>query len=246
MSCVAGQQGRGSVLSFSFFTARAPLLLFLVPFLCCSGCTTYQRARENFTEFVTPTDASIVRYHVQQYHKALQEFTTRLYAKNPKYEKDAAVRKRKMRAIFNNGPAVESVNSNKPSHEVLAAAFGPEGDEADRVYLLALGLWKSVKEAYNVRDDEMFVSGLQLSLERLQRLHRNISQVNWRLRTYKDEKGRLLFLTNAVAENGYLNMGYEVLMTQILTRIEDDIYMRGGLTEKYIFRMSTLFVSIAI
>jgi hypothetical protein len=41
-------------------------------------------------------------------------------------------------------------------------------------------------------------------------------------------------------------MGFEVLMTRILTRIEDDIFMRGGLPEKYIFRGSNIFLSIAI
>jgi hypothetical protein len=32
----------------------------------------------------------------------------------------------------------------------------------------------------------------------------------------------------------------------MLTRIEDDISMRGGLTNKYMFRMSTIFLTIAL
>ena len=88
--------------------------------------------------------------------------------------------------------------------------------------------------------------GLQILLERLERLHYNISQVNWRLKTYKDEKGHLIFLTNAADEKGYINMGYEVIMTEILTRIKDDIYLRGGLPGKYVFNMSALFLSILL
>ena len=36
------------------------------------------------------------------------------------------------------------------------------------------------------------------------------------------------------------------IMTEVLTRIQDDIYLRGGLPEKYIFDVSTLFLSILI
>ncbi|MGV1098314.1 hypothetical protein ACUUL3_02760 [Thiovibrio sp. JS02] len=212
-----------------------------------AGCGfSLDRAREGLRDFVTPTDASIIRHHVRQYHDSLYDFTSRLYAKNPRYEKDPLQRSRKLAAIFNGGPAVEYAYAARLSHEILAAAFSVDAEETDRVYLLALGLWKSIKEAYNVRDEEVLLSGLQVSLERLQRLHHNISQVNWRLKTCKDKKGELLFLTNAMGEDGYINMGYEVIMTRILTRIEDDIAMRGGLPQKYFFRMSTIFVSIAI
>ncbi len=212
-----------------------------------SGCAgSLQEAKEGLTEFITPTDTSILRHHVREHHKALKEFTTRLYAKNPKYEKDLAARKEKLAAIFLNGPPVEELYSRMLSHEILTAAFAEESVDQDRVYLLGLGLWKSVREAYNVKEDELFVTGLQLSLERLQRLHHNISQVNWRLKSYRDAEGKLLFLTNEAGENGYINMGYEVLMTKILTRLEDDIFMRGGLPEKYIFRMSTIFATVAI
>jgi hypothetical protein len=41
-------------------------------------------------------------------------------------------------------------------------------------------------------------------------------------------------------------MGYEVIMTRILTRIEDDIIMRGGLPGQYMFKMSTVFVGILL
>jgi hypothetical protein len=224
-----------------------PTILLLMIMAGLVGCTlSVDRARQNFTEFVTPTDVSMIRYHVRQMHKDLKDFTSRLYARNPKYEKDLKARKLKVDFIFRNGSSVYKLYEEKLSHETLTLAFAPESSNEDRVFLLCLGLWKSIREAYVVKDEGLFVSGLQLELQRLQRLHHNISQVNWRLKTYRDSKGQLLFLTNAVGENGYLNMGYEVIMTRILTRIEDDIFMRGGLPEKYIFKMSTLFMSIVI
>ncbi len=228
---------------FRFFAclAAAGLLFGL------AGCgSSLARAQRGLRDLVTPTDASIIRYHVRQYHQSLHEFATRLYAKNPKYEEDPAQRRRKLAAIFANGPAVEYHYSTRLSHEILAAAFQEEVLEADRVYLLALGLWKSIREAYAIREDELFLSGLQVSLEGLQRLHHNLSQVNWRLKTCRDKKGELFFRTNEAGPDGYLNMGYEVLMTSILTRIEDDVVMLGGLPQKYIFRMSTMFMGIAI
>jgi hypothetical protein len=114
------------------------------------------------------------------------------------------------------------------------------------VYLLGLGLVKSIREAYGLDERTMLLSAMQIDLGRLERLYHNLSQVNWRLKTYKDKDGRLLFLTNAAGDDGYVNMGYEVLMTEILTRIQDDIYLRGGLSEKYFFNMSTMFMSIIL
>jgi len=197
-------------------------------------------------DFLTPTDVAIIQSHVKQYQYSLREFTKRLYAKNPKYEKDIEKRRQKIESIFAPLPTGEQVYAYKPSHEILTAAFQAAPREPDRVYLLCLGLWKSIREAYDVREGKVLVSGMQIPLERLQRLHHNLSQVNWRLKTYKDREGRLLFMTNEAGEGGYLNMGYEVIMTKILTRIEDDIIMRGGLPGTYVFRMSTMFVGILI
>lgn len=214
--------------------------------LIFAGCSTMRQARKSVSELVTPTDVMLIRYHVREYHESLLDFTRRLYAKNPKYEKNPASRQQKIRQIFQGGMPVEFDFAGKLSHEVLMAAFQQEVPYPDRVYLLSLGLWKSIAEAYNVKDDTLFVSSLQLPLARLQRLHHNISQVNWRLKTYRDDAGRLLFLTNECGEDGYQNMGYEVIMTRILTRIEDDIYLRGGLPGKYFFNMSTFFATIVI
>lgn len=203
-------------------------------------------ASDGVRDFFTPTDVSIIRHHMQQYRGSLRDFTARLYAKNPKYEKDLVQQRKKIDAIFAPLATGEQVYAYKPSHEILTAAFQGEATEQDRVYLLSLGLWKSIREAYNIRDGDFFLSGLQVSLERLQRLHYNVSQANWRMKTCKDKSGKLLFVTNEAGEGGYINMGYEVIMTQILTRIEDDIIMRGGLPQQYMFKISTLFVGILL
>ena len=224
--------------------ALIPMFFVLLTFAGCgfSGSS----ASDGVREFFTPTDVSIICHHMQQYRDSLRNFTARLYAKNPKYEKDPAQQRRKIDAIFGPLATGEQVYAYKLSHEILTAAFQGEVSEPDRVYLLNLGLWKSIQEAYNIRDGDFFLSGLQVSLERLQRLHHNVSQVNWRLKTCKDKGGKLLFITNEAGEGGYINMGYEVIMTQILTRIEDDIIMRGGLPQQYMFKMSTLFIGIII
>ena len=99
-------------------------------------------------------------------------------------------------------------------------------------------------EAYQVTESGFFVSGLQIPVDRLNRLYTNISQVNWRLKVYRDEDGSLLFLTNEAGEDGYINMGYEVIMTEVLTRIKDDIYLRGGSPPKFAFNMASFFMAI--
>lgn len=215
--------------------------------LLVSGCgATMQGARAKFEDMVTSTDVSILKYHVEGYIHSFEEYITRLYAKNPKYEKDLEVRQRKLAHIFHGGAAVDPALDRMLSNQLLTAAFAGE-TEGDRVYLLGLGLVKSIKEAYQLEDGSLLMSGLQIKLDRLQRLHLNISQVNWRMKTYRDGGGDLLFLTNAAGPDGSLNMGYEVIMTEVLTRIKDDVFLRGGLVGKYVFSMSsTIFVGIAL
>jgi len=220
-------------------------LFFLL--LALPGCATSSgHEGGGLRDIFTPTDVTIIRHHVHEYHTAFEELASRLYAKNPKYEKDPLERQRKLRFLFHKDLPVEFVYAYKPSHEVLAAAFAAEPGYPDRVYLLSLGLIKSIREAYEGNEDETFFSGLQIPLDRLQRLHHNLSQVNWRLKTYKDARGELLFRTNEVGPDGTINMGYEVLMTETLTRIKDDIILRGGLPGKYLFNMSTLFLGIML
>ena len=193
----------------------------------------------------TSTEVGLIRYHVEGNVRSFEQFITRLYARNPKYEKDPAARQRKLNHIFRNGPPVKPAYDCMLSNQLLTAAFAAEAED-DRIYLLGLGLAKSIKEAYGLEQGSLLWSGMQIKVEPLQRLHHNISQVNWRLRTYRDKNGELLFNTNGQDEDGYLNMGYEVIMTEVLTRIKDDIFLRGGLPGKYLFDMSTLFLTIAI
>jgi hypothetical protein len=211
-------------------------LVSCIVLLLVGGCTASS---------LKPTDARVIDYHAKQCLKSIETFTTRLYAKNPKYEKDKNGQLRKLRDIFAAGGPTGPF-SFRSSRELLTEAFAEKSTDPDRVYLLGLGLVKSIREAYGLDERTMLLSAMQIDLGRLERLCHNLSQVNWRLKTYKDKDGRLLFLTNAAGDDGYVNMGYEVLMTEILTRIQDDIYLRGGLSEKYFFNMSTMFMSIIL
>ena len=184
-------------------------------------------------------------YHAVECVKSIEIFTRRLYEKNPKYETDPAKRQEKLALIFGQDKP-SGVFNEQTSQELLTAAFAEDTVYPDRIYLMGLGLVKSIREAYGSDRPHMLMTGMQIPLKRLERLHHNISQVNWRLKTYRNKTGELIFQTNAVGKNGYINMGYEVLMTEILTRIKDDIHLRGGLTEKYVFSMSTLFLSILL
>ncbi|MEW6428911.1 MAG: hypothetical protein AB1568_12850 [Thermodesulfobacteriota bacterium] len=213
----------------------AAICLLLLPLSGCGGGLSCMR----------PTGATLFRYHYGEHLRQMEMFVTRLYAKNPRYEPDTGMRRLKLRQLFHEGLAVEQRYVRKPSNEVLAAAFARE-TTADRVYLLGLGMVKSVREAYGPAAEDRLLIGLQLDLEKLRRLHFNLSQVNWRLKTYRDDKGELLFRANEAGEGGYINMGYEVIMTRVLTRIEDDMYLRGGLPGKYAFDLSTLFASILL
>ncbi len=194
---------------------------------------------------LTPSDVLIVQHHLREHYQCLEEFCRRLYLKNPKYEPEVKNRVDKLDAIFKKQKNLGTPYDNQASHEVLTIAFSTDPGYGDRVALLALGLRKSIDEGYGQhRPDETMLTSLQIPLERLKKLYSNICQVNWRLKVYRDPNQKLYFLTNGIAPKGHLNMGYEVLITKILTRIEDDIYMRGGNPPNVIFRMSTMFFTL--
>lgn len=222
------------------------LLLGCLFCLSLSGCIFRKNHAAGFSKAIQTTDATIIERHVHLAFSDIREFTTRLYARNPKYEPDVNIRQVKLDCLLGAGLCADfSGNDYLPSDKLLTLAFDAE-IAGDRVYLLGLGMMKSIQEAYALEKKDIFLSALQVSLEPIERLHFNLSQVNWRLKTYRDKNDDLLFLTNGLGDNGYLNMGYEVIMTRILTRIEDDIYMLGGLPQQYMFKVSTFFLSIMI
>ena len=224
-------------LRFRCLPAAMPLLL--VVFLLSSGCgPRLQKA-------ILPTEVTLLRYHQKEFLLALEEFTRRLYAKNPCYEQDPERRQKKIEQVFHGGPPCDDRYLATPSHEMLTLSFSPDF-KGDRVYILALGLARSIGEVYGKTEEYSFLTGLQLPVEHLKKLHYNISHVNWRLKTSRDQRGNLLLSANEAGEVGYINMGYEVIMTGILTRIEDDIYLRGDLPDKYGFTASAIFVSLLL
>ncbi len=231
-----------------FFSPVSPasgsrVILFCAFMLLLAGCGT----RGGMKGILTPVDVLLIHHHMRRHYACLQEFSSRLYRKNPKYEPDPAARQAKLRAVFLDRTDPGTPYDHQPSHEILTAAFAPDPGFPDRVLLLALGLRKSIDEGYGragPQDDSTLLTSLQMSPRRLERLYSNLKQVNWRLKVCRDTSGQLLFLTNACSPDGHLNMGYEVLMTRVLTRIEDDIYLRGGTPPNVVFRMSTIFLSL--
>lgn len=212
------------------------ILLFIV------GC---HESGNHLRKAIIPTDVQIMRYHVEEIHKSLEEYTRRLYLKNPKYEKDIEMRELKIRGIFYNEELPDTDYNDQPSHRLLEAAFEPNPSYPDRVFLLSFGLVKGIDEAYRFNEG-LIITSLEIPSENLEKLYYNFSHANWRLKVYRDEQGNLLFLTNQAGGDGYINMGYEVIMTEILTRIKDDIFLRGGAPPKVFFTMSTVFLTILL
>ncbi len=211
----------------------------LVCLLC--GCSDF---RARCTNIYSP-DVKIISYHLKKHYQAVRSLAERLYARNPRYEPDLKSRKEKIRAAFGEKSpySIPYQLQIMLSHELLRTAFSPKPPIGDRVLILILGLKRGIDEAYDTGRGP-FLTGCQIDAKRLERLYSNISQTNWRLKTYKGPDGKPLFLTNQPSPDGYVNMGFEVIMTQMLTRIQDDIYLRGGLEGNLTFRLSTVFLSI--
>ncbi len=208
-----------------------------------SACT-YQGFKDNVRNTFTPSDTKMIKYHVEQDLRDIEDLMNRLYLKNPRYEPCEEMRRQKVDAIFRSGTVPEcNEYFHLPSHEILAMTFSADCPCADRIFMLGLGLSKSIREAYDI-EDTLFITGVQIPAQRLERLYHNLNQVNWRLKTYRDENGDLLFRTNEAGDGGYINMEYEKIFTSMLTRTGDDIYLRDGLMNNFIFRSSAVFLSI--
>ncbi|MBN2232457.1 MAG: hypothetical protein JW781_06520 [Deltaproteobacteria bacterium] len=224
-------------------------LLMTGSLLPALGCSRPLLHPDNpVAQAVMPTDVKLLRYHMKEHIRDVVEFGRRLYAKNPCYEPDLERRRRKLTALSVNGPPPDGCPGDLPSHEMLTLAFapGPEPGNNDRVWLLCRGLQRSINEAYGTDDDGPLVSSLEVPPGRLERLHHNLGQVNWRLKTYRDDDGRLFLRTNEAGGEGYINMGYEVIVTRMQTRITDDIFLRGGSPPKLLFDVSTVFLAILL
>ncbi|NPA95837.1 MAG: hypothetical protein GXO58_10475 [Thermodesulfobacteria bacterium] len=210
--------------------------------LALGGCSS---VRERCSNALLSPDVKIINYHVKKHYESIRTLANRLYAKNPCYEPDPERRRAKIRAIFGETSpyTIPYELRISMSHQLLEASFAPTPPERDRVLVFILGLKKGVDEAYNTGHGP-FLTGCQIDVKRLERLYSNISQAKWRLKTYRDQGGHLMFITNQALDNGYINMGFEVILTQMLTRIQDDIYLRSGLESNLTFRLSTIFLSI--
>jgi hypothetical protein len=225
---------------------RRQVLVLVVAVMLTGGCAGRLLSPYNpVSEAVIPTDVKLLRYHLEEHGRELKEFTRRLYAKNPCYEPDPLRRRQKVEAIAADAPPPPGCPADLPSHELLRRAFSADPRCNDRVWLLCRGLKRSIAEAYGA-DEGPLVSSMEVPPGRLERLYHNISQVNWRLKTYCTDDGRPIFRTNEAGEDGYINMGYEVIMTRMLTRIADDIYLRGGSPPKFFFNVSTMFLAILL
>ncbi len=243
----SGQNGLGMrtckrnlILAYPVFILSCLILTILT--LVLSSCST-QGVRESFSNTFTPSDTKIMKFHVEQDLKDIEDLMHRLYLKNPVYEPDVKMRRQKADAVFRNGAIAGYDFFYLPSHKLLESAFAEKCLCGDRVFVLCLGLAKSIREAYDI-GDMFFFTGVQVIPERLERLYINLSRTNWLLKTRRDRHGRLLFITNEAGENGYINMEYEKIFTRMLTRTADDIYLRAGLMNNFIFRSSTVFLSI--
>ncbi|OQY19462.1 MAG: hypothetical protein B6I36_04045 [Desulfobacteraceae bacterium 4572_35.1] len=229
--------------------------LVLANVLTLTGCST---KKGNLWPLLTSPDVLIIKHHIKQDQLDIEQFCHRLYLKNPIYEPDLAARERKLKKIFQPTPITDVKNNTRsiatisktyidfPSHKLLEAAFAEIPPDKDRVYLLALGMNKSITEAYSGYDKQALLSGIQLDAKKLEKLYLNLQQLSWRLKTYRTNHDQLIFLTNACNTSGYINMGYEVIMTRLLTRTADDIYLRNGQTPNFIFNMSTLFLPLIL
>lgn len=239
--------------------AKTTMALLIFLSLLLAGCSS---TSQQLVPALTSPDVLIIRHHIEQNHIDIEEFCRRLYLKNPIYETNIAQRKYKLAAVFhppqpdssavnlstevqNTATAIASY-AKLPSHKLLEAAFSPDPIDEDRILLLALGMSKSVVEGYDGYDKRTLLSGIQLSTKKLENLYANLQQLSWRLKTYRNSDGNLIFLTNAVDDSGYINMGYEVILTSLLTRTADDIFMRSGQTPNFIFTMSTMFLPLLL
>ena len=239
-----------SFLSPSVVRRLALLVLSAVAAAALPACSAISENR--LSRSICPPDVKIMSYHYEANLRLLKELMDRLYKKNPCYEPNLQDRERKAACIFDKGGWGTCSDLDrpgcrfllKPSHELLEMAFCQEPCYPDRVFLLILGLKKGLDEAYEPVHG-LFLTGCQIPAERLTKLYKNFAIANWRMKTYRSAKtGQLMFRTNEADGSGYINMGYEVIFTTMLTRIRDDIYLRTGLEGNLAVNLGATFLAV--
>jgi len=154
---------------------------------------------------------------VHQSHDYLRSLARKLYRRNPGelrrggyvVEADTAV----ARLMGDPGQAMRSQWQGRRAAALITRAF--EADYAgDRVAALIYGLRSMLADAYG--GEQQFYLSHQYDPQKIYYLARNIEIAAWRLRSKRDQNGRLYLLSIGEDANGVINASFERLVGKLV------------------------------
>lgn len=165
-------------------------------------------------EFVKTDTDSTLELFVAEQRKAIATLMRKLYLRNPR-ELDKApgmTIERRIRQVLEDDHAPRGFASLS-GVDRLRRALDPTYD-ADRIFAFACGLRTMIDDAYDGK--EQFYLPDYLDPQKLYHCARNLEVAAWKISHDVGADGKVLLLTNSMADDAPMNLSYERLFGQMI------------------------------
>jgi hypothetical protein len=173
-----------------------PLFAVLLALTVLTGCSTDERLFRNLAK----SEADFVAdAHLREMNRLMESLLVKLYKRNPR-ELDksptASIDQRQQQIFATPGRLEFAELQHRQGTAALELAFAPDFS-GDRVFAIMVGLVTMVRSSYNWQEEQFLFDSLDP--QKLFDSARNLEVLVWRLSNRRDERGRLLLLTNSQA-----------------------------------------------
>ncbi len=247
------------------------ILFFSILVLFFSGCIPKQ---EDVKDAFQSNSATIIKNDYKKIQKYLITFKEKLDKRNPNsYSKDLSPRIYRLINELENDFLLKFKKSTLSNYkDYLQIAFSKDNIHSRNDYLV-LGLYYLMHDSYNISDGHKIMA-FAYDKDRLDKLHKNLQILKWKIKVDKDAYGNYLFLTwqnnwqielskkiedneiipykkiselKFIKENkesilGPSNFSFEVLLTQMITNVENSLTALGEEPKELTIKAMFLFL----
>lgn len=172
-------------------TIRA-FIVVLILTLGFTGCIPKQ---EDVQDVLQSNAANSIKSDYKNIQKQLISFKKKLDVRNPKsYDKKLLPKINRLLVSEDRGLYLKYKDNVLDNYkDYLQIAFSKDDVVARNDYLI-LGLYYLIYDSYEIEDGHKIIA-LEYDKEKLQKLHKNLQIIKWKIKTDKDLNNEYLFLT---------------------------------------------------
>ncbi len=191
---------------------RQIIVIFALFLSACTATSPQNKPAESEIGYLAKSDIDTVAdIHLRQIDQYLKELSYKLYRRNPRHCEGGTPKiDQCVKQLFKTShhPKSSSEKSIKNIKLSLDKDF-----TGDRVGRFILGLRSMLHSAYSNKTEFFFFD--ELDPQKLYNSARNIEIAVWRLSNFRDNKGKLLLITNSM-ETGIANLSFERLFGKLV------------------------------